>query len=337
MRVHRPGEPPYGRGGTFADLPLVLDPAELAGADVAILGAPTDELVTNRPGARFGPRAIRNADYLWETSRPNMDVGLDPFEVLAIVDHGDVEIVPGYAELTHRALRQAVSSIAAAGALPLVLGGDHSIAHPDVGAVADHLKPEPLGLIHFDAHADDAYEEPRLNHGTPLRLLVEEGSLRGEHVVQVGLRGYWPPPSDFEWARSQGFRWYLMDDVYVRGIDEVIDDVLRDVEGLLHVFLSVDIDVCDPAFAPGTGTPEPGGLQARELLRAVRRIAAAVPLAGMEVVEVSPPFDQAEITALLAHRVVLEALSGMALRRLGRSPEPERSRSLGDGRAPGGA
>ena len=329
MRVHRPGEPPFGRGGTFAHLPLVLDPAQLAGADVAILGAPTDELVTNRPGARFGPRAIRNADYLWETSRPNMDVGLDPFEVLAVVDHGDVEVVPGYAELTHRTLRQAVSGIAAAGAVPLVLGGDHSIAHPDVGAVADHLKPEPLGLIHFDAHADDAYEEPRLNHGTPLRLLVEEGSLRGEHVVQVGLRGYWPPPSDFEWARSQGFRWYLMDDVYVRGIDEVIDDVLRDVERLPHVFLSVDIDVCDPAFAPGTGTPEPGGLQARELLRAVRRIAAAVPLAGMEVVEVSPPFDQAEITALLAHRVVLEALSGIALRRLGRGPEPERSRSLG--------
>ena len=338
MRVHRPGEPPFGRGGTFAHLPLVLDPADLAGADVAILGAPTDELVTNRPGARFGPRAIRNADYLWETSRPNMDVGLDPFEVLAVVDHGDVEIVPGYAELTHRALRQAVSSIAAAGALPLVLGGDHSIAHPDVGAVADHVKPEPLGLIHFDAHADDAYEEPRLNHGTPLRLLVEEGSLRGEHVVQVGLRGYWPPPSDFEWARSQGFRWYLMDDVYVRGIEEVIDDVIRDVARLPHVFLSVDIDVCDPAFAPGTGTPEPGGLQARELLRAVRRIAAAVPLAGMEVVEVSPPFDQAEITALLAHRVVLEALSGLALRKLGRGPEPERSQSsLGDGRAPRGA
>lgn len=326
MRVHRPGEPPYGRGGTFAHLPLVLNPAELAGADVAILGAPTDELVTNRPGARLGPRAIRNADYLWETSRPNMDVGLDPFEVLAVVDHGDVEVVPGYAEITHRALRQVVSGIAAAGAVPVILGGDHSIAHPDVGAVADHLKPEPLGLIHFDAHADDAYDEPRLNHGTPLRLLVEEGSLRGEHVVQVGLRGYWPPPSDFEWARSQGFRWYLMDDIYVRGIDAVIEDVLRDVAGLPHVFLSVDVDVCDPAFAPGTGTPEPGGLQARELLRAVRRIAAAVPLAGVEVVEVSPPFDQAEITALLAHRVVLEALSGIALRKLGRGPEPERGR-----------
>jgi agmatinase len=323
-RVHRPGEPPYGRGGTFAQLPLVLDPAELAGVDVAILGAPTDELVTNRPGARFGPRAIRNAEYLWGTARPAMDVGLDPFEVLSVVDHGDVGVVPGYPESTHRAIREAVAAVAAAGAVPLVLGGDHSIAHPDIGAVGAAVRPEPLGLIHLDAHADDAYEEPRLSHGTPLRLLVEEGSITGDHIVQVGLRGYWPPPSDFEWARSQGFRWYLMDEVLERGIGPVVDDVLRDLAGLAHVFLSVDIDVCDPAFAPGTGTPEPGGLQARELLRAVRRFAWAVPLAGMEVVEVSPPFDQADITALLAHRVVLEALSGMALRRLGRGPEPER-------------
>lgn len=323
-RVHRPGEAPYGRGGTFAQLPLELEAGELAGADVAILGAPTDELVTNRPGARFGPQAIRNADYLWGTSRPNIDVGLDPFEILTVVDHGDVEVVPGYPERTHRAIREAVGAIAGAGAVPIVLGGDHSIAHPDVGAVAAHLQPEPVGLIHFDAHADDAYEEPRLSHGTPLRLLVEEGSLRGEHVVQAGLRGYWPPPSDFEWARSQGFRWFLMDDIQGRGVEPVVEEVLRGLEGLPHVFLSVDIDVCDPAFAPGTGTPEPGGLQARELLRAVRRIASSAPLAGVEVVEVSPPFDPAGITALLAHRVVLEVLSGMALRRAGGQARPER-------------
>jgi len=213
----------------------------------------------------------------------------------------------------------------AAAPVPIVLGGDHSIAHPDVGAVAAAHEPEPVGLIHFDAHADDAFEEPRLNHGTPLRLLVEEGSLRGEHIVQIGLRGYWPPPPDFDWAREQGFRWYAMEEIVDRDIEPVIDDVLLDMRNVPHVFLSVDVDVCDPAFAPGTGTPEPGGLQARELLRAVRRISASVPLAGLEVVEVSPPFDVAGITALLANRVVLEALSGMALRRLGRGPAPQRS------------
>ncbi|HET6776750.1 MAG TPA: arginase family protein, partial [Actinomycetota bacterium] len=136
-RVHRPGEPPYGRGGTFAQLPLVLEAEGLAGADVAILGAHTDELVTNRPGARLGPQAIRNADYLWGTSRPNMDVGVDPFEILSVVDHGDVEVVPGYPELSHRGIRESVAAIVGAGVVPIVLGGDHSIAHPDVGAVAE--------------------------------------------------------------------------------------------------------------------------------------------------------------------------------------------------------
>jgi len=326
VQVSRPGEPSYGRGGTFLKLPLALEPVQLEGFDVAIVGAPTDELVTNRPGARFAPRAIRNAEYLWGSppSRPNMDAGVDPFEVLKVVDYGDVEVVPGYPLMTHEAIRTAVGEICAAGAMPVILGGDHSIAHPDVGAVAAAHPGEPVGLIHFDAHADDALEEPRLSHGTPMRLLVEEGSIRGEHIVQVGLRGYWPEPSEFAWARSQGFRWYLMQDIVERGIEPVVEDVIRDVSDLSHVFLSVDVDVCDPAFAPGTGTPEPGGLQARELLRAVRRIATEVPLAGMEVVEVSPPYDHAEITAMLAHRVVLETLTGISLRRLGRGPERER-------------
>lgn len=329
MRVSRPGEPPYAGGATFSKLPLVLDPAELAGADVAIVGAPIDETVSNRPGARYGPRAIRLADPAGGAPlRPNMDVGLDPLAVLTVVDYGDAEVVPADQVRSHAAIRKAVGEVAAAGVLPVVLGGDHSIAHPDVGAVAEHLKPEPLGLIHFDAHADNAAEISGvvLSHGTPMRRLVEDGSLEGRNIVQVGLRGYWPDPPDFEWAREQGFRWYLMEDIYERGIEAVVEDVLRDVAGLRHVFLSVDIDVCDPAYAPGTGTPEPGGLQARELLRAVRRISATVPLAGMEVVEVSPPYDHADITALLAHRVVLEALSGVALCRLGRGPERERDR-----------
>jgi agmatinase len=319
MNVSRPDEPAYAGIQTFGKLPLVLDPQELQGNDVAILGAPIDELVSYRPGARFGPRAIRQSDPIgWAPpSMPNMDVGLDPFEVLKVIDHGDVNPVPGYPLLTHDDIRAAVKRISAAGVIPIVLGGDHSIAHPDVGAVAEVLAPESVGLIHFDAHADDAYEEPRLSHGTPLRLLVEEGSVRGEHVVQVGLRGYWPPPSDFAWARDQGFRWHLMDEIYERGIDDVIGDVIAEMGTADHVFISVDVDVCDPAFAPGTGTPEPGGLQARELLKSIRRLATELPVAGMEVVEVSPPYDSADITALLAHRVILETLSGIAVRRSG--------------------
>jgi agmatinase len=324
----RPDEPSYAGGATFSKIPLVLDPAELAGHDVAIVGAPIDETVSYRPGARFGPRAIRLADVngTIPMSAPNMDAGIDPFESLSIVDHGDAPIVPADAARSHEAIRRTVADVAAAGAIPIVLGGDHSIAHPDVGAVAVAHAPEPVGLVHFDAHADDAADlwGVTRSHGTPMRLLVEEGSIRGADVMQIGLRGYWPGPEEFAWAREQGFRWYLMQDVVERGLEAVVDEVISGLSGLSHVFLSVDIDVCDPAYAPGTGTPEPGGLQARELLRAVRRLATVLPLAGMEVVEVSPPYDHADLTAMLAHRVVLEALTGVALRRSGRDPMPER-------------
>lgn len=330
--VSRPGEPAYaGVGGTFCRLPLVLDVDDLAGAEVVIVGAPIDETVTNRPGARFGPRAIRQADVGGGSHQPNMDVGIDPFEVLTVVDYGDAEVVPADARASHAALRRAVGQVLAAGAVPIVLGGDHSIAHPDVGAVADHLrrtKPgSSLGLVHFDAHADDAPDlyGVTLSHGTPLRLLVEEGSLEGHNIMQVGLRGYWPDPEDFAWARGQGFRWHLMEEITERGMDAVMDDVVVVAKEWDYLFLSFDIDVCDPAFAPGTGVPEPGGLTAREALRAVRRLAWEVGFAGMEVVEVSPPYDHAQITALLAHRLVLEGLSGLALRKAGREPRPERS------------
>ena len=157
MDPSRPNEAAYAGIPTFGKLPLVLDPAGLAGVDVAIVGAPTDDLVSDRPGARFGPRAIRASDPIgWSPSMPNMDVGADPFEVLNVVDHGDVPTVPGYPLATHDRIRAMVTAVCAAGAIPIVLGGDHSIAHPDAGAVAAHVAPEPLGLIHFDAHADDA-------------------------------------------------------------------------------------------------------------------------------------------------------------------------------------
>ena len=164
-------------------------------------------------------------------------------------------------------------------------------------------------------------------HGQPMRRLIEEGWVAGPNFVQIGLRGYWPDPEDFAWAREQGFRWHLMEEISERGMDAVMNDVIAVARTWDHTFLSFDIDVCDPAFAPGTGTPEPGGISARDAIRAVRRIATEVGLAGMEVVEVSPPYDQSDITGLLAHRLVLEALSGLALRKLGRDPRPERSRT----------
>lgn len=323
MNLSRPGEPSYAGILTFSGVPLVLDAPDLAGADVAVVGAPLDETTVHRPGTRFGPRAIRIGGY--GAGLPNMELGVSPFDVLSIVDYGDAEVVPADAAKSHAAIRSAVGEVVRAGAIPVVLGGDHSIAHPDVGAVAEALAPQPVGLIHFDAHADDAetlYGVAR-SHGTPMRLLVNEGSVRGEHVVQLGLRGYWPGPEEFEWARSVGFRWHLMEEIHERGIRPVVADVVAALAGLPHVFLSVDIDVADPAFAPGTGTPEPGGMAGRDLLWAVRTLAAELPVAGMEVVEVSPPYDHAEITALLAHRVVLEALSGIALRRTGGEARPE--------------
>lgn len=324
--VGRPGEPAYAGLVTFARVPLVLRPEDLRGVDVVILGAPVDETVSYRPGTRFGPRAIRQADPAGSTGRPNMDLGVDPFAVLAVVDYGDVEVAPGDPARSHEAVRRAVREVREAGAVPIVLGGDHSLAHPDVGAVAEAIRPAELGVVHFDAHADNAphLHGVRRSHGTPMRLLVEEGSVRGDHIVQVGLRGYWPDPEDFEWARRHGFRWHLMEEIAERGMDAVMDDVVAAAREWDAMFLSFDIDVCDPAYAPGTGTPEPGGLTAREALRAVRRLALEVGLAGMEVVEVSPPYDHAEVTALLANRLVLEALSGLALRKLGREPRPER-------------
>jgi agmatinase len=327
VRVNRDDEPVYaGPGATFCKQPLVLDPKDLAGADAAIVGAPFDETTTGRPGARFGPRAIRLADAGGAGYGYHFDLGVEPFEVLTVVDYGDAEVVPADPARSHAAIRRAVGEILEAGAVPIVLGGDHSILHPDAGAAADHFGPGTVGVVHFDAHADDAETlwGVRRSHGTPVRLLVDEGSVRGEHIVQVGLRGYWPGPEEFAWAREKGLVWFTQADIDERGFDAVLDDALGLAGEPDRAWLSVDIDVVDPGYAPGTGVPEPGGLTPRELLRGIRRIAREVEICGMEVVEVSPPYDQADVTSLLAHRVVLEALSGLALRRLGREPAPER-------------
>jgi agmatinase len=328
MKVHRSWEPGYAGGSTFQKVPLVLDPDELNSADVVIVGAPMDDFVSDRPGTRYGPGEIRRGyDGGGDPEAYHMDLGIDPFEALTIVDHGDAEVVPGDGHASHRAIGAIVGNVLEAGAIPVILGGDHSIAYPDVVAVAGSYEDGDLAVVQFDAHADTATElwGVERSHGTPFRHLVDEGVLPGDRLVQVGLRGYWPTRAEFEWARESGVRWHRMEAVYEQGIDATTDSVLSELAGAQAVFLSVDIDVLDPAYAPGTGTPEPGGMTTRELLRSVRRIALTIDLAGMDVVEVSPPYDHGGITAVAAHRVVLEALSATAVRRAGGELHPEQS------------
>jgi agmatinase len=283
-------------------------------------------MVSNRPGTRFGPREIRIAtDGGGPPEAWHMDLGIDPFAELAIVDHGDASVVPADGPASHSAIRAAVERVLDAGAVPVVLGGDHSIAYPDIAAVAARRDPGSLAVVQFDTHADTAAElwGVKYSHGCPFRHLVDEGIVAGDRLVQIGLRGYWPSPDEFGWMRAAGVRWHRMEEVVEHGIDAVVDTVLEEIAGAADLFLSVDVDVLDPSFAPGTGTPEPGGMSTRELLRAVRRLTVARGLAAMEVVEVAPPYDHAGLTAMAAHRVILEALSGLALHRSGRSPHPE--------------
>src|SRR6476619_2034135 len=295
------------------------DEQSYADAQVVILGAPFDGGTSHRPGARFGPMAIRMTDYLaHDGSRPSLALRTDGLVDLNVVDAGDVEMYSGDIETALPALEAAVETVARAGAIPVVPGGDHSIAFPDAKGVANVLGHGRVSMIHFDAHADTGDIEfgSLWGHGQPMRRLIESGALRGDRFLQVGLRGYWPPPETLDWMAEQSMRSYEMTEIGARGLDECLTEAFAiaadECEG---VFLSVDIDVCDPGHAPGTGTPEPGGLTARQLLDSVRRIAYELPVAGVDVVEVAPPYDHAEITSALANRVVLEALSGIARRR----------------------
>jgi agmatinase len=294
-------------------------PGTYAGADIVILGAPFDGGTSHRAGTRFGPQHIRQTCYLpHDGSRPSLALRVDALRDLRVYDAGDVEMFSGDAARSVRDLQEAVYTVTASGAIPLVLGGDHTITWPDAAGVAQHAGQGRVSMIHFDAHADTGNIEfgSLIGHGQPMRRLIESGALRGDRFLQMGLRGYWPGPETLEWMARQGMRSYEMTEIGARGLGECLTEAFGiatdDCDG---VFLSVDIDVCDPGHAPGTGTPEPGGLTARQLLDSVRRIAYELPVAGIDVVEVSPPYDHAEITAFLANRVVLEALSGIARRR----------------------
>src|SRR5580704_9194387 len=311
----------YGADATFAGVPPadLDDPASFADALAVVVGAPFDGGTSHRPGCRFGPLAIRTTDYLpHDGKRPSLALGVDPLIALGVVDVGDIEMPSGDTELSLSRLEEAVARIAAAGAVPIVLGGDHTIALPDVTGVARHVGWGKVSVVHFNAHADTADLQfgSLIGHGTPMRRLIESGAARGDRFLQIGLRGYWPDPDTLAWMAEQGMRSFEMTEIEARGLPDCLTEAFTiATDGCDAVFLSVDIDVVDPGSAPGTGTPEPGGLSSRQLLDAVRRVTMELPVAGIDVVEVSPPYDHAEVTAYLANRVVLEALSGLAWRR----------------------
>ena len=305
-------KPDYAGLLTYGGAPYTQDPAELAGADVAIVGAPTDDLVSDRPGARFGPRAIRAASC---PPGPHLQAKLDAFEELKVVDFGDAAVIPADPVRTHAAIEKLVGQVLAAGAIPVVLGGDHSISEPDIRAVS--AAHGPVGLVHFDTHTDTGTEVygVEISHGTPFYRLVEQGRLDPRRYVQVGLRGYWPGEPEFSWQAQHGITSFFMHDVRELGIEEVVGRTVG-VVGDGPVFLTIDVDVLDPAYAPGTGTPEPGGMTTGDLLWAVRTLAAELELVGADVVEVIPTaVGSADITALAADRIVREILTGIALRR----------------------
>ena len=307
--------------GSFEKLPWATDDDTLraAQADVAIVGAPLDEGTSSRPGARFGPRAIRMAPTAWGSDWAwSIQLQTEPFKVLTAVDAGDAPIVPTRFQRSLRVIHEKVFRVAGAGPIPIVLGGDHSITFPSAAAVARTVWPRKVGVLHFDAHADTGADQwgNLYGHGEPMRRLIEEGWVEGRNFVQIGLRGYWPEREVWDWMRERDLRWHTMVEIEERGSEAVVADaILEAMDGPDCIYLSVDIDVVDPGMAPGTGTPESGGLLARELLRGVRQIASQVELVGMDVVEVSPPYDHAEVTAILAHRTVMEAISALAAKR----------------------
>jgi agmatinase len=297
---------PYSGIATFGRQRHTRD---CAGADVAIVGIPYEGSVSYRSGARFGPRAIREQSLLlWGY---NNALQVAPFQKLNVVDYGDVDIVPVDILMTHRAIELEVGRILAAGAKAFSLGGDHSITLPLLRVHAQQYGP--VAVVHFDAHPDtwDAeYPGQRYSHGTPFRRAIEEGLIDTAAYLQIGLRGPTVGPQDYADAVRLGAHMLTLDDVLERGVPSVLEEIHRRVGGR-PAYVSLDIDVVDPAFAPGTGTPEVGGLTSGQIVRLVRGV-RGLNLVGGDLVEVAPPYDPSGITAILAANLVFEVLSALA-------------------------
>jgi agmatinase len=303
--------PRFTGPSTFARLPHVRTTEDV---DVAIVGVPFDTGVTYRVGGRFGPNAVRAASVMLRPYNPNLDV--KPFEVLSCVDFGDVSIVPGFTQRSYDAIETAVRPIVEAGVVPILVGGDHACTLPHLRATRSR---GPVAVIDFDSHTDawDSYFGEKYNHGTWMRRAIEEGLVDVGRSIEVGLRGSLYDHGDWDGLRSElGLEFLTTEDVFRLG-PEAVAAAIRDRVGSGPAFISFDIDVVDPAYAPGTGTPEAGGPSARDMLAILRRL-TGIDFVGFDVVEVIPAYDPAGQTATLAANIAYEMLSLVALRRSAR-------------------
>ena len=298
--------PRYAGPATFAKVPR-LD--QVTSADIVVAGVPFDSGVSYRPGARFGPTYVREASRLLRPYHPAMDVS--PFELVQVADAGDISVNPFNIDEAIETIEGAAAQLTADTTKLVTIGGDHTIALPLLRAAA--AKHGPVALVHFDAHLDtwDTYFGAAYTHGTPFRRAVEEGILDTEALCHVGTRGPLYGKKDLDDDRRFGFGIVTSADVYYQGVREVIDR-LRTRVGTRPVYVSIDIDVLDPAHAPGTGTPEAGGITSRELLEILRGF-RGLNLVGADVVEVAPAYDHAEMTGVAAAHVAYDLVSLLAL------------------------
>ncbi len=306
-------EPRYAEIATFMRAPYVPD---LAGVDIALYGIPYDGGVTNRPGARHGPREIRNQSSI--NRALNHATRVNPFELARVADVGDVRFAEVFdIAAATRDIEAFVARIVAAGAVPLAAGGDHSVTYPIFRALAGpQARPSgpvgPIGMIHVDAHCDTwgPFKGSKFHHGAPFRLAVEDGLLDPRRTIQIGIRGGQNTTDTWDWSEQAGMRVVYIEEFEDLGVEGVIAEARR-VVGDGPTYITFDVDGLDPVYAPGTGTPEPGGITTREALRLLRGL-RHLNLVGADVVEVSPPFDPSGNTALVGATIMFELLCLLA-------------------------
>ena len=293
---------------TFMRLPHVsLDAPKISDVDIGIIGVPWDSGTTNRPGPRHGPRQLRDASTMIRAQHPVS--GIRPYEKLNCADLGDVSINPADIEDSMNRITSFYKKVIEKGIKPLTAGGDHLTSLPVLRAIAER---GPLGMIHFDSHTDlfhSYFDGTMFTHGTPFRRAVEENLLDPKRVIQIGIRGTQYDREDLDFADSVGIRVIKIDEFFDRGIEDVMTEA-RAIVGEKETYISYDIDFIDPAFAPGTGTPEVGGPNSYEALKVVREL-TGVKIVGADMVEVSPPFDPSSNTAFLGVSVMFELLCQM--------------------------